>query len=139
MQLYQNKSSYPKPNAQENLIGRTHYVDDDTLRFHHSRILSSHVLYEGLLFAIITSDAMDYENKTRGFRYVIFDLFGTVIDRTKLEEMFKTRNQASKAMWAMINTLDARAITLAGIENAERWHKIEMDELRGKLETKAAA
>jgi hypothetical protein len=139
MQLYQNKSSYPKPNAQENLMGRTHYVDDDTLRFHHSRILSSHVLFEGLLFAIITSDAMDYENKTRGFRYVIFDLFGTVIDRPKLEEMFKTRNQASKAMWALINTLDAKAITLAGIENAERRHKLEMDELRSKVQTKQAA
>jgi hypothetical protein len=139
MQIYQNKSSYPKPNAQENLIGRTHYVNDDTLRFHHSRILSSHVLFEGLLFAIITSDAMDYENKTRGFRYVIFDLFGTVIDRPKLEEMFKTRNQASKAMWAMVNTLDAKAITLAGIENAEKWHKIEMYELRARVETKVAA
>jgi hypothetical protein len=139
MQIYQNKSSYPKPNAQENLMGRTHYVDDDTLRFHHSRILSSHVLYEGLLFAIITSDAMDYENKTRGFRYVIFDLFGTVINRPKLEEMFKTRNQASKAMWAMVNTLDAKAITLAGIENAEKWHKMEMDELRSKVQTKQAA
>jgi hypothetical protein len=141
MQLYQNKSSYPKPNAQENLMGRTHYVDDATLRFHHSTILSTHVLYEGLLFAIITRDAADYENKTRKYRYVIFDLFGTVIDRPKLEDMFSTRNQASKAMWAMINTLDAKALTLAGIENAEKWHKIEMDELRARLkasEEKAA-
>jgi hypothetical protein len=42
-------------------------------------------------------------------------------------------------MWAMINTLNAEAITLAGIENAEKWHKIEMDELRSKVQTKQAA
>jgi hypothetical protein len=135
MQLYQDHSSYPKQNAQRNLMGRTHYVDDDTLRFHHSRVLSAHVLYEGLLFAIITKDAADYENNTRKYRYAIFDLFGTVIDRPSLADMFSTRNQASKAMWAVIDGLDAKAITLAGIENAEKWHKYKMDELRYHIET----
>jgi hypothetical protein len=77
--LYQNKSDYPKANAQRNLCGRTHYVDDDTLRGFYSRIISARETDGGLLFAIVTSDAKDYQNKPRGFRYVIFDVFDSGI------------------------------------------------------------
>lgn len=31
--LYRNEASDPRDNAQRNLSGRTHYVDDDTLRW----------------------------------------------------------------------------------------------------------
>jgi hypothetical protein len=133
LSLYKCESSYAKPNAQANLAGRTHYVDDDTLRFHKSRVLSSHVVYNGLLFAIVTSDALDMHNTKRGFRYAIFDLFGTVVDRPKIEEAFRTRAQATKAMWNLINTLDAKALTEAAIKNAEYWHSREMAELRNFL------
>jgi hypothetical protein len=60
-----------------NLCGRTHYVDQDTLRWHKSKIISSHVVDGGLLFAIVTSDALDMQNTKRGFRYVIFDVAHT--------------------------------------------------------------
>jgi hypothetical protein len=133
--LYQTKSSYPKPNAQSNLSGRTHYVADDTLRFHKSRILSAHVVYEGLLFAIVESVAMDMNNTKRGVRYVVFDVFGRVISRVSLEDCWRTRDQATKAMWTFIDGCDAAAITREGIENAEKWHARDMDDLRGKLAT----
>ena len=84
MNLYRDESSYPKANAQLNLCGRTHYVDDDTLRWHKSRVISTHVTDGGLLFAIVTSDALDMDNKRRGFRYVVFGLFGNVLARTEL-------------------------------------------------------
>lgn len=93
--LYRNESSDPKRNAQRNLQGRTHYVDDDTLRFHKSRILSARHVDGGLLFAIVTSDATDYQGKTRGFRYVVFDLFGTVLDRPALEDCYKSTPKPS--------------------------------------------
>jgi hypothetical protein len=137
--LYENKSSYPLPNAQQNLMGRTHYVDPDTLRFHKSKVLAAHVVDNGLLFAIITSDSLNYENTKRGFRYVIFNLFGTVLDRPKLDEAFKSRDKASKAMWAAINQLDAKQITLDGIANAERHFRMEMDDLRKRLDQMQAA
>lgn len=135
--LYRNESSYPKNNAQRNLAGRTHYVDDDTLRGFHSRVISARETDGGLLFAIVTSDAKDYQNRARGFRYVIFDLFGTVVERNpgNMENpFFRTNEQATKAMWKAVNALDASAITRAGIERAEKQHASEMDRLRGDVE-----
>jgi hypothetical protein len=131
--LYKNEASDPKLNAQRNLMGRTHFVDPDTLRFHKSRVIACHITDGGLLFALITSDALDWHNTKRGFRYTVFDLFGTVVASVKLEDAYKTRAQAFKAMWAMVECLDAKAITVSGILNAERRHATEMAELRLKV------
>jgi hypothetical protein len=139
--LYRSESSNPKWNAQRNLCGRTHYVDDETLHWHKSRVLSSRCTDNGLLFAIVTSDALDMNNTKRGFRFVIFDVFGTVLERPNLEGAFRTAAQATKAMWAALNAIDAHKVTQVGAENAEKHFKQEMDELRGTvaaLATKAA-
>ncbi|WP_407156325.1 hypothetical protein [Bradyrhizobium sp. STM 3557] len=114
--LFSCKSSDAKANAQRNLQGRTHYVDDDTLRFHKSRVISARHTDGGLLFAIVTSDSLNFENTKRGFRYVIFDIFGCVIDRTTIEDAFRRSEQATKAMWDALNVIDAKAHTLAAIE-----------------------
>ena len=142
MNLYRDESSNAKWNAQRNLSGRTHYVDDDTLRFHKSRVISSYVTDNGLLFAIVTSDALDMNNTRRGFRYVIFDVFGTSIERTNIEESFTTSRAACKAMWAALNAMDAKAHTLKAIDGQAKRHAQEMDYLRdkvNKLETRKAA
>ena len=118
LNLYRNESSYPKNNAQRNLSGRTHYVDDDTLRFHKSRILSTHIPFNGLLFALVESCAIDPDNRQRGFRYVILDTLGNTVDRPKLDECYKTRKAATAAMWNVINGLDAVAINTTAIERA---------------------
>ncbi len=131
--LYREEASDPKLNAQRNLFGRTHYVDNDTLRFHKSRVLSTAVADGGLLFAIITSDALDFNNTKRGVRFVIFDVLGNVVDRTNLESAYRTREQARKAMWAALNEIDAREITLTAIAQAERNFAYEMGELRAKI------
>lgn len=130
MELFKDKSSYPKVNAQQNLCGRTHYVDEDTLRWHKSRVLSARVVDNGLLFVITTSDALDMNNTKRGFRYIIFDIFGTVLGRPKLEEAFKRHETCTKAMWAAVNEIDAHAHTHDAIANAERAYAREMSELR---------
>ena len=134
--LYRSESSYPKDNAQRNLQGRTHYVDDDTLRYFHSRIISARETDGGLLFAIVTSDAKDHKNRSRGFRYVIFDLFGSVVERNPSSvnrEYFRTSEKATKAMWAALNALDAVAITQAAVANAEKYHALEMDRVRADV------
>jgi hypothetical protein len=82
--LYYSESRYPKVNAQKNLAGRTHYVDDDTLKYHKSRVMSAHALEHGLLFGIVTADALNAENTKRGFRYVVFDVFGHVVARASI-------------------------------------------------------
>lgn len=93
---YDCQSAYPKYNAQRNLRGKTHYVDDDTLRWHKSRVLDAHTLHAGLLFRIVCCDSLDMHNTKRGFRAVVFDVFGTTIDRPKLEEASSTQQGALK-------------------------------------------
>lgn len=90
------QSSDAKYNAQRNLSGITHYVDDDTLRFHKSRLQCASTLANGLLFYICTSDALDMHNTKRGFRYVVFDLFGTTVSRPGLEDARATRPAARR-------------------------------------------
>lgn len=133
MNLYRSESSYPKVNAQRNLCGRTHYVDDDTLRWHHSRVLSARHTDGGLLFAIVCSDALDMHNTKRGYRYVIFDVFGNTVERPTLKEAFSSSRQAEKAMWVALNKIDARAITLAAIDEQEKHFAREISDARRQL------
>lgn len=133
MQLYSNQSSDPKTNAQKNLMGRTHYVDPDTLRYHKSRIVSARHTHGGLMFAIVESCALDMKNTKRGFRYSIFDLFGHVIDRPDLENTSTTSRAAEKAMWASLNSLNAQAITLAAIRRKRDSDAQELTDLAAKV------
>ena len=138
MNLYRDESSYPKVNAQRNLCGRTHYVDDDTLRWHKSHVISTHVTDGGLLFAIVTSDALDMNNARRGFRYVVFNLFGAVLARPTLGDAYRTSDKARKAMWTALNAIDAKAVTLQAITDVEAQHAREMAELRATIAKLAA-
>src|SRR6516165_1375077 len=117
--LYRNESSYPKINAQRNLQGRTHYVDDASLRWHKSRVLSARIVNNGLFFAITTSDALDPNNMRRGFRYVIFDIFGNILERPKLEDAFKSHEKCLNEMWKILNGIsnaDAKQITREALQ-----------------------
>lgn len=78
---FREESCYAKENAQRNLTGKTYYVDKGTLRFHKSRVISTHISADGLLFAIVETSAGDWQNKTRVCRSVVFDVFGNVIER----------------------------------------------------------
>lgn len=76
VELFGHKSTDPKRNAQQNLNGRTHFVDDDTMRFFGSRIISARPMNDGLFFRIVESVATDHNKSRRGFRVVVFDIFG---------------------------------------------------------------
>ena len=78
---YREESCYAKENAQANLKGRSYYVDPGNLRFHKSRVISTHLSYDNLLFAIVETSAGDWENRTKVCRSVVFDVFGEVIER----------------------------------------------------------
>ncbi len=94
--LFGEQSMDAKHNAQRNLEGRTHYVDDGTLRWHKSRVLEARAMCGGLLLEIVTSDALDMNNTKRGFRGVVFDVFGTSVYRPDLEGAFATKRAAVK-------------------------------------------
>jgi hypothetical protein len=104
--LFSRESCDAKYDAQRNLSGRTHYVDDDTLRSFHSRVLSSSDQAGGLLFRITTSDSLDMHNTKRGTRCVVFDIFGTTVYHPDLENTFKSSAAALKACDAAMAEFD---------------------------------
>lgn len=90
VELFGHKSTDPKRNAQQNLNGRTHYVDDDTMRFFGSRIISARPTDDGLFFRIVESVATEHDKSRRGFRVVVFDLFGQTVFRPSFDECTNT-------------------------------------------------
>jgi len=93
--LYESRFfNQPVHYAQDQLTGRTHYVDESTLKFFHARVIGAHWDAEGLLFWIVESSATDPDNNGRGFRPVVFDIFGEVVYRPDLADMVKTSDKA---------------------------------------------
>ena len=96
--------------AQRNLAGKSHYVDDSTLKFFHSRIVYTHTAQEGLLFGIVESAAKDHDSRQRGFRFVVFDMFGTVLnDRDHSDAMYSKSDKARAAMYEWLEAFDVLA------------------------------
>lgn len=96
--------SSPVDCAQDQLEGRTHYADPDTLRFFKARILSARPVFDGLFYSITESCALDPYNERRGFRVVLFDLFGQVVYRPDLDNCKKTRTAAENAFDEWLET-----------------------------------
>lgn len=94
--LYDHQSCDKKYNAQRNLSGRTHFADDETLRYFKSRIVGASPIADGLLFKVTESSSMDSRHQSRGFRVHIFDLFGTHVFGVDIDKASKTRAQAEK-------------------------------------------
>ena len=109
LDLYHYRRSDSKFRAQDCLEGRTHYVDDSTLSYFHSRIVRSDVCRSGAFFYIIESCALNSDNTARGFRGVVFDIFGTAVYRPAMDECYKTSAAAQKAMWAWFDSFDESA------------------------------
>lgn len=103
--IYRDESSNPLWNAQRNLNGKTHYVDDDTISYFGARVTSSRIFFNGLLFVI--TESVKHPTYGRVHRFVVFDVFGTVINKRSEDMMFSNRAQAEKAMWTWINAFDA--------------------------------
>ena len=118
---FSDKSSTPKWNAQRNLEGRTHFADDDTLKYFGSRIIMSSDHDDGLLFSIIESSYADYAKTRRTFRFAVFDVFGTCIERPDVEHGCSTSTAARKARHDWLLTFDISAHYAAAIaEHAAR-------------------
>lgn len=103
-------SCYDKNNAQQNLSVRSHYADEDTLRYFKSRILRGVHRADGLLFLLVESVGSKPKDSKRNKRFVVFDVFGTVVNDR--EEWFATTDQARKAAEDFLAAFDAELHTL---------------------------
>lgn len=77
--LFTRKSCYPENDAPQNLRGRTHYVDADTLKHFSARVLNAGHSENGLLYWIVESVNSRPTNGGYTRRAVIFDVFGEVL------------------------------------------------------------
>ena len=106
---FERRGHDAKYSAQRNLSGRTYYADDDTLKFFHSRINSAWPECNGLVLVLVESVAADYRNTSRGFRFVAFDIFGSVIEQAELETLHKTSGKAREAAESWLTNFDVTA------------------------------
>ena len=118
--LYSNKSSYAKPNAQQNLEGRSYFATDSALKFFGARINSAHQSASGLLFFIVESSFLDMNKTKRGFRFHLFDIFGEEIGKQELDQAVKTSEQARKAGYKFIDQFDLTAHYARKLESIAR-------------------
>lgn len=105
-QLFDHHRTDATCDAQENLEGRSHYVDPATLKFHHSRIVGGGVHLCGAAYRVLEVTALDYDNTRRGYRAVLFDLTGRTIYHPDLDQCHRTKEQAMRAFWAWFETFD---------------------------------
>jgi hypothetical protein len=128
--LYDNKSSYPKNNAQLNLEGRNYFATDSTLRAFGSRINSAHPTASNLLFYVIESSYTNWEKTKRGFKFVVFDIFGEEVNRLSIAEAVSTSEKARKAMYSFLNNFDVAEYYAQKLESIARKADREAGEAR---------
>jgi hypothetical protein len=131
-------TSTPKHKAQRALCTRTHWADEDTLRFFYSKILRAVAVKDGLAFLVISSDATDFDNSTRAYRWHLFDVFATHVAGPDIEAGFTTRAAAEKAADAYLAGWDAKAHTTEAIAQARRRFDYGMEHLAASLDREPA-
>lgn len=128
---YCNHSWSAKESAQEELRGRTYYVDNDTLRFFYSRILSARVELDGLFYRITESCALDHNNTNRGFRCVVFDLTGKIV--YKPETPYKTSQGANVAFQDWKESFDPRGYYIEMLKSLVESKTLEIETLSNAI------
>ena len=103
--LYGHQSCYPENDAPQNLLGRTHYVDADTLKYFSARILNAGHSEDGLLYWIAESVSSRPNNGGCTRRAVIFDVFGEVL--TDHDNWHKVTDKAVGEALQFVRTFDA--------------------------------
>ena len=134
IQTFNNRYySSPKLIAQDCLSRITHYVDNSTLRFFKAKILKAKPVFDGALFMILESSSMDMNNTKRGFRCVVFDVFGESIYRANLEDMYSTSKAAMNAYQEWANSFDLDAYYTNKIAREVSNHKKQVELLEEAL------
>ena len=126
--LYQSAyMSTVKALAQRQLAGRTHYCDDDTLRYFGARINATRRDDNGLWFALRESVQPPHSNRVH--RWAIFDIFG----RCERTEERASGAAADKLLPTLIASKDWHAHTIAGLLARADEQQRNADEIRAEL------
>ena len=80
--LFRCESGYYDDDAKRNLRGRSHYLDDSTMKYFGSRILNSGRSHENLVFWIVESVSSRPDHGGKNKRFVAFDVFGCVVSNS---------------------------------------------------------
>ena len=126
LRLFSDKSYDAKHNAQRNLDGKTHYVDEGTLKYFKCRILKCRVLDDGLILGIIESLPIPEQGNCK--RVVFFDIFGNVIGKSR-DTTFKTTDKADQFFWKESEKLDAIQITLEGLQEKKNYLQRQINDI----------
>lgn len=117
IELFQERSGFPLNQAQRNLDGKTHYVDEASLRSHVSKIHNVYVMDDGLILGMIESvQAGPSADDGRVYRPVFFDIFGGIIYRPDLQDSAKTLKKAQAEFWQQAEEVDAIEATTEGMK-----------------------
>ena len=114
---YEEHSCDARYNAQHNLRGRSHFVDEDTLRYFKGRVLSAYDSADGRLFVVVHSQRENWDNANRIFSYAIFDLAGSIV--AGRVQSYKTAAKARKECEEMLEQIDADQLTLDALSYLE--------------------
>jgi hypothetical protein len=118
IRLYESAyMSTEKALAQRQLDGRTHYADDNTLKFFGARINETRQDNNGLWFAL--RESVQPPHSARVHRWCIFDIFGQC-ERT---EERSTGAGADKLLPALIASKDWETRTLLELERRAKQAK----------------
>jgi hypothetical protein len=115
--LFRERTGLPLNQAQRNLEGLTHYVDDKTVASFKAKIHSVHVMEEGLMLCLVESvQAGPNAESGRVFRPVFFDVFGNTIYKPSIDDSDSTLKAANLSMWKQADEIDIIKATIEGVE-----------------------
>lgn len=135
VELFKERAGLPLNQAQRNLEGRTHYVDDSTLKSFVAKIHAVYVMDEGLILGLVESlQAGPNPDMGRVYRPVFFDLFGNTLYRPSIEESFKSLKQAQTEFWKQAEEIDAVDATIEGLKAKRDSLQKEAEDLNAIVE-----
>jgi hypothetical protein len=133
--LFAERTGLPLNQAQRNLEGRTHYVDDSTLKSFAAKIHTVHVMDDGLVLGLVESVQKGFNAADgRVFRPVFFDLFGRIIHRPEIDDSFDSQKQAMSSFWKEADEIDAVEETRNGLREKCEVLTKELGEVQTLLE-----
>lgn len=128
IELFKERTGLPLNQAQRNLSGRTHYVDDSTLKGFGAKVHSVSIMDEGLVLGMLESLQKGFNAADgRVWRPVFFDVFGNVIYRPDIEESFDNQKEAMAEFWKQSNEIDAVQATLDGAKAKQQAMQNELE------------
>tara|TARA_R110001599_G_scaffold7910_1_gene38099 strand:- start:529 stop:939 length:411 start_codon:yes stop_codon:yes gene_type:complete len=107
-----------KYEAQRQLSGITHYVDDDTLRYFKCRILRVIFSEDGLTLGLIMSQPNYEKNDKREYKAALINVFGSIRD---YREFYDTKAEAVDAL----NELRSKTSIEEWIKESAESHKLQ--------------